>query len=144
MTLYFAISFLALILGGALTIQLFVLPVLIARITDRSGVARVSMQVLKGHHSLAVILLASAAILFFLRKDYPPATLTAVLLAINLYQRFWIFTKIHLVKQPIGVQDLIQPDNVLREQFNRLHSLLYWLFRLHMILLFVDLILAIF
>lgn len=143
MTLHFAICILALLLGSGLTIQLFVLPVLIARITDRSGVTRVSMQVLKGHHSLAVILLAATAILLFLRKDYPPAILTAVLLAINLYQRFWIFTKIHLVKQPIGVQDLIQPDNVLREEFNRLHSLLYWIFRIHMVLLLVDLILAI-
>lgn len=144
MTVHFAICFLALLFGSALTIQLFVLPVLIARITDRSGVSRVSMQVLKGHHSLAVLLLIATVIIFFVSKDYPPAILTAVLLAINLYQRFWIFTKIHLVKQPIGVQDLIQPDNVLREEFNRLHSILYWLFRLQMILLFVDLILAIF
>jgi hypothetical protein len=143
MIVFFAIALLAIVLGSALTIQLFVLPVLIARITDRSAVTRVSMQVLKGHHSLSVVLLIVATILFVFAKNYRAAGMTGFILAINLYQRFWIFTKLHLVKQPIGVQDLIQPDNVLREEFNRLHSILYWIFRVHIILLFVDLLLAI-
>ncbi len=140
MTLSIATILLALLFGSALTIQILVIPQLMARVQDRSTVTRVSNQILKKHHLLAVVALLPAVILL-LQTEKQPATITTVLLLfLNLYQRFWIFTKLHLVKQPIGVQDLIQPDNVLREEFNRLQRLVYVLFRLHLLLLFINLI----
>jgi hypothetical protein len=130
----------ALLLGSGITIQIFFLPALMNRISDRSTVTRVTTAVLRNHHLLSVILLIPACALFFLRGQIPAAAIAALLLLLNLYQRFWVFTKIHLVKQPIGVQDLIQPDNVLREEFNRLQRRAFFLFRIHILLLFIDLI----
>ena len=139
-----AFLLIAILFGSALTIQILVFPPLLTRITDRSGITRVSSEILKKHHTLALLILTAACTLFFRAAKWPAGILAAILLLINLYQRFWIFTKIHLVKQPIGVQDLIQPDNVLREEFNRLQKTLYFLFRLHLLLVFIDLILAAF
>jgi hypothetical protein len=130
--------------GSALTLQLFVIPPLMARVQDKSTVTRVSNESLKSHHSLSLILLLPAIILFYYNNHFPALILTGVLFLLNLYQRFWIFTKLHVVKQPIGVQDMIQPDNVLREEFNRLQRRVYFLFRCHFLLLFVDLLLAAF
>jgi hypothetical protein len=137
-----AFIFVGITFGSALTIQLFVLPALMNRISDRSTVTRVSIAFLRNHHTMAVLLLAAASVLFFLAGKLPAASVTAALLLLNLYQRFWVFTKIHLVKQPIGVQDLIQPDNVLREEFNRLNRRTFLLFRIHLLLLLVDLIIG--
>jgi hypothetical protein len=137
-----AVSLISGLFGSALTIQIMLLPALVSRIADRSSVARVSMQVLRTHHTVAILVLAVASTQFLLLHDWPTGILSLLLLLMNLYQRFWIFTKMHLVKQPIGVQDLIQPDNVLREEFNRLHNILYWIFRIHLLLLFVDVLLA--
>src|SRR5215470_14011676 len=112
--------FIALLFGSALTIQIFFFPSLMNRISDRSTVTRVSTAVLRNHHLFCVLLLIPACILFYFSGQFPAAGIASALLLLNLYQRFWVFTKMHLVKQPIGVQDLIQPDNVLREEFNRL------------------------
>ena len=139
-----ATSAIALLFGSALTIQLFVIPQLMARIQDRSAVTRVSNNILRKHHMLSVLMLTAATSLFWLGGKPAAATVTTLLLLLNLYQRFWIFTKLHLVKQPIGVQDLIQPDNVLREEFNRLQKNVYSLFRIHLFLLLIDLVLAAF
>lgn len=134
----------AILLGSGITIQIFFLPALINRISDRSTVTRVSTAVLRNHHLLSVLLSIPACALFFYQGKLPAAALTALILLLNLYQRFWVFTKIHLVKQPIGVQDLIQPDNLLREEFNRLQRRAFLLFRIHVLLLFIDLIVAAF
>jgi hypothetical protein len=139
-----AFVLLSIVFGSALTIQLFVLPALMNRISDRSTVTRVSIAFLRNHHTMAILLLAAACVLFFRSGKLPAAGLTAGLSLLNLYQRFWVFTKIHLVKQPIGVQDLIQPDNVLREEFNRLNHRAFFLFRIHLLALLVDLIVAAF
>jgi hypothetical protein len=128
--------------GSGLTIQLFVIPLLMGRVQDRSTVTRISNDTLRRHHMFAILLLTPATILFFISHHNPAGILTAALLVLNLYQRFWIFTKLHLVKQPIGVQDLIQPDNVLREEFNRLQRRVYLLFRISLLGSFVDLLLA--
>ncbi|MCI0415175.1 hypothetical protein L0222_20580 [bacterium] len=144
MTFALACTFVGVVFGSALTLQILVIPILMGRIQDRSAVTRISNESLKRHHTISVILLTAAAILFFMASRLPALTLTGVLVALNLYQRFWIFTKLHLVKQPIGVQDLIQPDNVLREEFNRLQRRVYWIFRLHFFLLFIDLLVAAF
>jgi hypothetical protein len=130
--------------GSALTLQLFVIPPLMARVQDKSTVTRVSNESLKSHHTLSLILLIPATILFYFGDHFPALILTGLLFFLNLYQRFWIFTKLHLVKQPIGVQDLIQPDNALRAELNRLQRRVYFLFRCHFLLLFVDLIVAAF
>ncbi|HEY4491874.1 MAG TPA: hypothetical protein VI958_07710, partial [Acidobacteriota bacterium] len=122
-----ALLLVAFLFGSGLTIQIFVLPRLAARVTDRSAVTRVSHEVLKGHHTLAIFLLPAAAVFLFLAHQTVAAVLIVLLLGLNLYQRLWIFTKIHVVKQPIGVQDLIQPDNTLREEFNRLQFQLFLL-----------------
>jgi hypothetical protein len=132
----------ALLFGSGITIQVFFIPALMNRVSDRSTVTRVSTAVLRNHHLLSVLLLIPACVLFFLSGRLPAASIAAALLLLNLYQRFWIFTKIHLVKQPIGVQDLIQPDNVLREEFNRLQRRAFLLFRIHLLLLLIDLIAA--
>ncbi len=129
--------------GSALTLQLFVIPPLMARVQDRSTVSRVSNESLKRHHTLCALLLAPAAVLFYATGHFPAFILTAILWILNLYQRFWIFTKLHLVKQPIGVQDMIQPDNVLREEFNRLQQRVYLLFRIHLLFLLIDLLVTI-
>ena len=144
MTFALAYTFVGIVFGSALTLQILVIPILMARVQDRSTVTRISNESLKRHHSLSLIFLAVAAILFSVSEKLPALILTGILVALNLYQRFWIFTKLHLVKQPIGVQDLIQPDNVLREEFNRLQRLVYWIFRLHLLLLFIDLLVAAF
>jgi hypothetical protein len=136
----FALLLLAFLFGSGLTIQIFVLPRLASRITDRSTVTRVMHDVLKGHHTMALILLPVAAALLLLQQEMPAAIVTAANFVLNLYQRLWVFTKIHVVKQPIGVQDLIQPDNTLRQEFNRLQVLLFLLFRVHLLLLLIDLI----
>jgi hypothetical protein len=128
--------------GSGLTIQLFMIPLLMGRVQDRSTVTRISNDVLRRHHTLAILLLIPASILFFVSHHLPVGVLTAALLVLNLYQRFWVFTKLHLVKQPIGVQDLIQPDNVLREEFNRLQRRVYLLFRTSLLLSFIDLLIA--
>lgn len=141
-SLHFAIPPIAILLGSAFTIQVLVFPSLIARITDRSAVTRVSNQVLQRHHSISIILLVWTCCFLFLAGKFPAAILSVLLLGLNLYQRFWIFTKLRLVKQPIGVQDLIQPDNVLREEFNRLQHMMYRLFRIHLFLLLIDLLLC--
>jgi hypothetical protein len=130
--------------GSALTLQLFVIPRLMARVQDKSTVTRVTNETLKTHHTFSLILLIPATILFYNGNHLPSFILSGLLFLLNLYQRFWIFTKLHLVKQPIGVQDMIQPDNVLREEFNRLQQRVYFLFRCHFLLLFVDLLLAAF
>ena len=142
----FALAFLCLgiLLGSALTIQLFMIPLLMGRVQDRSTVTRISNDTLKSHHTLSVILLVGAAALFFSASKEIAAMATVLLLALNLYQRFWIFTKLHLVKQPIGVQDLIQPDNSLREELNRLQRRVYLLFRIHILLLLIDVLIAAF
>jgi hypothetical protein len=134
----------ALLFGSALTIQLFFLPALMNRISDRSTVTRVSTAVLRNHHLLSVLLLIAACVSLAMQRKFPATAITGLLLLLNLYQRFWIFTKMHLVKQPIGVQDLIQPDNLLREEFNRLQRRAFLLFRIHTVLLLIDLIAAIF
>jgi hypothetical protein len=139
-----AYALVGIVFGSALTFQILVIPILMARVQDRSTVTRISNESLKRHHTLSVIFLAVAAVLFFVAGKTPALTLTGILVALNLYQRLWIFTKLHLVKQPIGVQDLIQPDNVLREEFNRLQRRVYWIFRLHFFLLFIDLLVAAF
>jgi hypothetical protein len=144
MTFAFALLCIGTILGSALTIQLFLIPSLMGRVQDRSTVTRVSNETLKKHHTLSILLLAVACFLFSIDARTIPAIFTGVVLALNLYQRLWIFTKLHLVKQPIGVQDLIQPDNALREEFNRLQKRVYLLFRVHILLLLIDLILAAF
>jgi hypothetical protein len=128
--------------GSGLTLQLFVIPALMARVQDRSTVTRVSNESLKQHHTLAVLLLIPATLLFYRSAHYPSCILSGLLLLLNVYQRFWIFTKLHLVKQPIGVQDMIQPDNVLREEFNRLQRRVYFLFRIHLLLLLIDLVIV--
>jgi hypothetical protein len=142
----FALAFLCIgiLLGSSLTIQLFLIPLLMGRVQDRSTVTRITNDALKRHHTLSVLLLVGAAVLFFVASKPIAASVTLILLALNLYQRFWIFTKLHLVKQPIGVQDLIQPDNVLREEFNRLQQRVYLLFRIHILLLLIDLVIAAF
>jgi|GEM_PF-6037788 len=142
----FAFGFLCIgiLCGSALTIQLFMIPQLMGRVQDRSTVTRISNDTLKSHHSLSVLLLAVAAALFFSASETIAAIVTLVILAFNLYQRFWIFTKLHLVKQPIGVQDLIQPDNSLREELNRLQTRVYLLFRIHILLLLIDVLVAAF
>ena len=139
-----ALVLIGLVLGSGLTIQIFVFPPLISRIQDRSAVSRVSGDILRKHHTLAILLLLPVCILFILAKHWIPFAISAVLLTLNLYQRIWIVTRIHLVKQPIGVQDLIQPDNVLREEFNRLQNRLYLIFRIHLLLLLIDLIVGVF
>ena len=144
MTFALALLCIGISFGSALTIQLFMIPTLMGRVQDRSTVTRVSNEILKKHHLLSILLLAIACALFFAAGKPIPGIATAVILALNLYQRFWIFTKLHLVKQPIGVQDLIQPDNVLREEFNRLQRLVYFLFRAHLLLLLIDLVIAAF
>jgi len=144
MTFAFAFLCLGILLGSALTIQLFLIPLLMGRVQDRSTVSRISNDALRSHHTLSVILLVGAATLFFLASEKIAGAVTLLLLALNLYQRFWIFTKLHLVKQPIGVQDLIQPDNVLREEFNRLQRRVYFLFRIHLLLLLIDVLIAAF
>lgn len=126
------------LLGSALTIQLFVIPGLIARVSDRSTITRVSNGILRKHHTLSLLLLIPSSVFFCLSHKTPALALTALLVVVNLYQRFWIFTKLHLIKQPLGVQDLIQPDNVLREEANRLQRMVYLLFRIHMLLLLID------
>ena len=128
--------------GSALTIQLFVIPTLMGRVQDRSTVTRVSNEILKKHHAFSILLLMIGCALFFATSKPIAGAATAILLALNLYQRFWVFTKLHLVKQPIGVQDLIQPDNALREEFNRLQRRVYLLFRAHLLLLLIDLVIA--
>jgi hypothetical protein len=132
------------LLGSGLTLQLFVIPPLVARVQDKSTVTRVSNESIKSHHTFALLLLIPATILFYFSNHHPLLILTAFLFFLNLYQRFWIFTKLHLVKQPIGVQDLIQPDNVLRAEFNRLQRRVYFIFRCHLVLLFIDLLFAAF
>src|SRR3989304_6953151 len=126
---YSTVAFLliAVLFGSAISIQILMFPRLIARIADRSTVTRVANEVLKGHHTLALVFLIVAAILFLLAGGLLPAAVTLSLLFLNLYQRLWLFTKLHIVKQPIGVQDLIQPDNTLREESNRLQTRLYLL-----------------
>ena len=137
-----AVSLISGLFGSALTIQIMLFPALVSRIADRSAISRVSLQVLRTHHTVAILVLAVASTQLLLLRDWPAGILSLFLLLLNLYQRFWIMTKIHLVKQPIGVQDLIQPDNVLREEFNRLQNILYWIFRIQLLLLFVDVLLA--
>ncbi len=144
MTLYFGQILIGILLGSALTIQLFVIPGLVARVSDRSTVTRVSNGILRKHHTLSLILLIPAAVFFYLNHKAPALACAAILIAMNLYQRFWNFTKLHLIKQPMGVQDLIQPDNVLREESNRLQRMVYLLFRIHMLLLLIDLFLSAF
>ena len=138
----FAFLCIGILLGSALTIQLILIPLLMGRVQDRSTVTRITNDALRRHHMLSVFLLIVAAVLFFLSGKIIPASITVLLLALNLFQRFWTFTKLHLVKQPIGVQDLIQPDNVLREEFNRLQQRVYLFFRIHMVLLLIDLLVA--
>jgi hypothetical protein len=142
----FALAFLffGILLGSALTIQVFLIPLLMGRVQDRSTVTRITNDALRRHHTLSVVLLACAGALFMVASKPIAASGAFVLLALNLYQRFWIFTKLHLIKQPIGVQDLIQPDNVLREEFNRLQHRVYLLFRIHVLLLLIDLLIAAF
>lgn len=142
MAFAFALLFVGIVFGSALTLQLFVIPPLMARIQDRSSVTRVSNDSLRKHHTLALLLLIPATILFYSTNHFPSFLLSGALVLLNLYQRFWVFTKLHLVKQPIGVQDLIQPDNVLREEFNRLQRRLYLLFRVNLLMLLIDLALA--
>lgn len=142
MAIALACSMLGILFGSGLTLQLFVIPLLMGRVQDRSTVSRISNDALRRHHLLAVILLVPAGILFYVTEHHPTAIVCVVLLLLNVYQRFWVFTKLHLVKQPIGVQDLIQPDNVLREEFNRLHRTVYVLFRIHLALLLVGLVTA--
>lgn len=142
MTFALALLCLGILLGSALTIQLFMIPLLIGRVQDRSTVTRITNDALKSHHTLCVLLLAASAGLFFAASERIAAAFTLLLMALNLYQRFWIFTKLHLVKQPIGVQDLIQPDNVLREEMNRLQQRVYFLFRIHILLLLIDVLIA--
>ena len=137
-----ACCLLGILLGSAITLQLFVIPLLMGRVQDRSTVARISNDSLRRHHFLSVLLLIPAFILLLITNHLPAAIVSAALLLLNVYQRFWVFTKLHLVKQPIGVQDLIQPDNVLREEFNKLHRRVYTLFRVHMVLLVISLILC--
>ena len=137
-----ACCLLGILLGSAITLQLFVIPLLMGRVQDRSTVARISNDSLRRHHFLSVLLLIPAFILLLITNHLPAAIVSAALLLLNVYQRFWVFTKLHLVKQPIGVQDLIQPDNVLREEFNKLHRRVYTLFRVHMVLLVILLILC--
>jgi len=132
------------LLGSALTIQLFVIPGLMARIPDRSTITRVSNGILRKHHTLSLLLLIPAAVFLFLSHKMPAMAVAGILIAMNLYQRFWIFTKLHLIKQPMGVQDLIQPDNVLRAESNRLQRMVYLLFRIHMLLLLIDLVISAF
>jgi hypothetical protein len=144
MTFDLALLCLGILIGSALTIQLSLIPLLMGRVQDRSTVTRISYEALKSHHMLSVILLFATALLFFLASARIPAIVTLVLFVLNLYQRFWIFTKLHLVKQPIGVQDLIQPDNALREEFNRLQRRVFLLFRIHMLLLLIDVLVAAF
>lgn len=132
------------LLGSALTIQLFVIPGLMARIPDRSTITRVSNGILRKHHTLSLLLLIPAAVFFCFSHKTPALALSGILVALNLYQRFWIFTKLHLIKQPMGVQDLIQPDNVLRAESNRLQRMVYLLFRIHMVLLLIDLVICAF
>ena len=139
MVLSFAFVCLGIVLGSALTIQLLLIPLLVGRVQDRSTVTRITNDALKRHHTLSVLLLMVRC-LFFVSAKTIPACVTLILLGLNLYQRFWTFTKLHLVKQPIGVQDLIQPDNVLREEFNRLQQQVYLFFRIHMVLLLIDLL----
>jgi hypothetical protein len=138
----FQIAFLlvALLFGSALTIQLFVFPPLMARQAERSAMSRICGEILKKHQTLALLALVPAAVLFYTAGKTVPAILSTFLAVLNAYQRLWISTRIHLVKQPIGVQDLIQPDNALREEFNRLQKQLYLLFRIHLLLLLIDLI----
>ena len=142
----FALAFLfvGILLGSALTIQLFLIPLLVGRVQDRSTVTRITNDALRRHHTLSVILLVCAGTLFLVASKPIAASVAFFLLALNLYQRYWIFTKLHLIKQPIGVQDLIQPDNVLREEFNRLQQRIYLLFRIHVLLLLIDLLIAAF
>ena len=135
---------LALLFGSAITIQLFAFPSLVSRVTDRSTVTRVSHELLRSHHTLSVILLLPAIVLLFISSTPLAGSLASLLCALNLYQRFWLFTKLHLVKQPIGVQDLIQPDNVLREQMNKLQQMIYRIFRMHTLLLLIDLLVSAF
>lgn len=135
---------LGILLGSGVTIQLFFLPALMNRISDRSTVTRVSSAVLRNHHFFAILILIPAITLLAIHRQLPAAVVAGVLLALNLYQRFWVFTKIHLVKQPIGVQDLIQPDNVLREEFNRLQRRAFLIFRVHLLLLLIALIMTAF
>jgi hypothetical protein len=144
MTFALALLCIGILFGSALTIQLFMIPTLMGRVQDRSTVTRVSNETLKKHHLLCILLLAIGCALFFVAGKPIAAVATAAILALNLYQRFWVFTKLHLVKQPIGVQDLIQPDNALREEFNRLQKRVYSLFRMHLLLLLIDLVLAAF
>ena len=138
------LALIGIIFGSALTLQVFVIPRLMARVQDKSTVTRVLNESLKSHHTLSLVLLIPAIILMYLSSHFPALILTGLLFLLNLYQRFWIFTKLHLVKQPIGVQDLIQPDNALREELNRLQQRVYFLFRCHLLLLFIDLIIAAF
>ena len=144
MTFALAYTLVGIVFGSALTLQILVIPILMGRVQDRSTVTRISNESLKRHHTLSVILLLAATILFSVASRLPALVLTGILVLLNLYQRFWIFTKLHLVKQPIGVQDMIQPDNDLREEFNRLQRLVYWIFRFHLLLLFIDLLVAAF
>ena len=130
---------LAFLFGSALTIQTLAFPALMTRITERSAVTRVSNHILQRHHSMCILALCIACILFFLAGKATAGIFSALLLLLNLYQRFWIFTKLHLVKQPIGVQDLIQPDNALREELNRLQKNAYRIFQIHLLLLLIDL-----
>ena len=51
--------------GSALTLQIFVIPPLMARVQDKSTVTRVSNESLKSHHTLSLILLIPATILFY-------------------------------------------------------------------------------
>jgi len=130
------------LLGSALTIQLFVIPGLMARVSDRSTITRVCNRILRKHHTLSLLLLIPAAVFFYLGHKMPALAVAGILIALNLYQRFWIFTKLHLIKQPLGVQDLIQPDNMLRDESNRLQRIVYLLFRIHMLLLLIDAVAA--
>jgi hypothetical protein len=142
MAFAFACVLLGILFGSGLTLQLFVIPLLVGRVQDRSTVSRISNDSLRRHHFLSVLLLVPAGILFYASDHFPGAMISTILLLLNLYQRFWVFTKLHLVKQPIGVQDLIQPDNVLREEFNRLHRRVYILFKVHLVLLMVGVLLC--
>src|SRR5687768_7011033 len=95
-----ALLFVGIAFGGALTLQLFVIPPLMARVQDRSTVTRVTNESLRGHHTLSLLLLAPAMILFYLSAHLLAFLLTTGLFLLNLYQRFWVFTKLHLIKQP--------------------------------------------
>lgn len=130
----------AILFGSALSIQIMMIPPLMTRISDRSSVTRVANEVLRRHHMLSILLLLPATILLAIGSELPLAGFAGVLLILNVYQRFWIFVKLHVIKQPIGVQDLIQPDNVLREESNRLQRRVYLFFRVHLIGLFLVLL----